>query len=62
MEPQTQYETEGFFGQVIFTNGQTVDGDRITIYYGAADSVICAAEFSIAALLASLQTAPGGGR
>jgi len=62
MEPQTQYETEGFFGQVIFTNGQTVDGDRITIYYGAADSVICAAEFSIAALLASLQTASGGGR
>jgi len=62
MEPQAQYETEGFFGQVIFTNGQLVDGDRITIYYGAADSVICAANLSVADLLASLQTSPGGRR
>jgi predicted GH43/DUF377 family glycosyl hydrolase len=62
MEPQTQYETEGFFGQVIFTNGQLVDGDRITIYYGAADSVICAANLSVDAILSSLQTSPGGRR
>ena len=62
MEPQAKYETEGFFGQVIFTNGQLVDGDRITIYYGAADSVICAANLSVADLLASLQTSPGGRR
>ena len=62
MEPQAQYETEGFFGQVIFTTGQLVDGDRITIYYGAADSVICAANLSVADLLASLQTSPGGRR
>jgi len=56
MEPLAQYEQEGFFGQVIFTNGHLVDGDRITLYYGAADSVICAAHLSIADILASLGT------
>ena len=59
MEPQTSYEREGFFGQVIFTNGHLVDGDCLTIYYGAADSVICAARLSIQSILASLTSAPG---
>jgi len=54
MEPQAPYELDGFFGQVIFTNGHLVDGDRITLYYGAADSVICAAHLSIASILAGL--------
>lgn len=54
MEPTARYELEGFFGQVIFTNGHLVEGDRITLYYGAADSVICAAHLSIEKILASL--------
>jgi predicted GH43/DUF377 family glycosyl hydrolase len=54
MEPLAQYEQEGFFGQVIFTNGHLVDGDNVTLYYGAADSVICAAQISISSILASL--------
>jgi predicted GH43/DUF377 family glycosyl hydrolase len=28
-----------------------VDGDAVTIYYGASDSVICGARFSIAEIL-----------
>ena len=59
MEPQAPYELEGFFGQVIFTNGHLVDGDRVTIYYGAADSVICAAHFSVQSILATLAPAHG---
>jgi len=59
MEPSTCYEQEGFFGQVIFTNGHLIDGDRITIYYGAADSVICAAHLSIQSILASLAPVAG---
>jgi predicted GH43/DUF377 family glycosyl hydrolase len=59
MEPLAPYEQEGFFGQVIFTNGHLVTGDKLTIYYGAADSVICAAVFSIESILASLSSAPG---
>jgi predicted GH43/DUF377 family glycosyl hydrolase len=62
MEPLAPYETEGFFGQVIFTNGHVVNGDHLTIYYGAADSVICAASFSIESILASLAPTPGGKR
>jgi predicted GH43/DUF377 family glycosyl hydrolase len=57
MEPLAVYEQEGFLGQVIFTNGHLVDGDRLTLYYGAADSVICAAYLYVSEILASL--APG---
>ncbi len=59
MEPTAPYEQEGFFGHVIFTNGHLVDGDRITLYYGAADSVICGAHLSISNILASLAVAHG---
>ena len=59
MEPLAPYEQEGFFGQVIFTNGHLVDVDRITLYYGAADSVICAAHLSVSSILASLVPAQG---
>ena len=55
MVPTEIYETSGFFGNVVFTNGHIVNGDTITLYYGAADEFVCAANFSIEELLASLQ-------
>jgi predicted GH43/DUF377 family glycosyl hydrolase len=55
MEPKEEYELSGFFGNVIFTNGHLVNGDTITIYYGASDEVICMADFSINEILASLK-------
>jgi predicted GH43/DUF377 family glycosyl hydrolase len=36
-----------------------VNGDRLTLYYGAADSVICAATFSVESILAGLALAEG---
>lgn len=54
MEPVMDYEKTGFFGDVVFTNGHLVDGDRLTIYYGASDEVICGAEFSISQIIESL--------
>jgi predicted GH43/DUF377 family glycosyl hydrolase len=54
MEPTMKYELTGFFGNVIFTNGHIVEGDTITMYYGASDEVICGAEFSIKEILRSL--------
>ena len=54
MEPVAPYETTGFFGNVIFTNGHVLDGDRLTLYYGASDSVICGANFSVKGILDSL--------
>ena len=55
MEPTAEYEKTGFFGNVVFTNGQLVNGDKLTIYYGASDEVICIAEFSISEILTSLK-------
>lgn len=54
MEPVADYEQTGFFGNVVFTNGHIVDGDEVSIYYGASDSVICGAKASLAAILESL--------
>ncbi|MGI6223557.1 MAG: glycoside hydrolase family 130 protein [Prevotella sp.] len=51
MEPTEEYEKKGFFGNVVFSNGQIVDGDHIQLYYGASDEVICTAELSISDIL-----------
>jgi len=51
MVPTENYELSGFFGHVVFTNGHIVDGDKLTIYYGAADEFVCAADFSIQEIL-----------
>ena len=56
MEPLAEYEQTGFFGNVVFTNGQyLIDEDTIRIFYGASDEVICSAEFSISEILANLK-------
>jgi predicted GH43/DUF377 family glycosyl hydrolase len=54
MEPIESYEQTGFFGNVVFANGQYVNGDEIVMYYGASDEVICGARFSITEILDSL--------
>ena len=54
-EPTTDYEKNGFFNNVVFTNGQLINGDEITVYYGASDEVICGARFSINSILESLE-------
>jgi predicted GH43/DUF377 family glycosyl hydrolase len=51
MEPTASYEQQGFFGNVVFTNGHLVDDDIVTLYYGASDTVICGATLSIKAIL-----------
>ncbi len=55
MQPEADYELSGFFGHVVFTNGHLVNGDELTIYYGAADEFVCAAKFSIQHILAHLK-------
>jgi predicted GH43/DUF377 family glycosyl hydrolase len=54
MEPSAAYERAGFFGNVVFTNGHVLDGDCVTLYYGASDSVICGARFSLQEILKTL--------
>lgn len=57
MVPIAHYETSGFFGNVVFTNGHTMgaDGDTVTIYYGAADEFVCAAHFSLKEIFSLLK-------
>jgi predicted GH43/DUF377 family glycosyl hydrolase len=57
MEPADVYERNGFFGNVIFSNGHLVKGDVLQLYYGASDEVICGAELSIREILNTLSTA-----
>jgi predicted GH43/DUF377 family glycosyl hydrolase len=54
MEPEAPYEVSGFVPNVVFSCGAIVDGDRVTIYYGAADTVIAGAEMSVSEILNSL--------
>ncbi len=54
MEPSAEYELKGFFGNVVFNNGNIVRGDELIVYYGAADSVSCGARFSIQEILKTL--------
>jgi len=53
-EPNADYELNGFFGNVVFTNGQVVDGDEITLYYGASDEVTCGVKLSVKEILAKV--------
>jgi len=55
VEPIATYETSGFFGNVVFTNGHVVDGDTITMYYGASDEFVCGAYLSINEILETLE-------
>lgn len=47
MEPTAVYERQGFYGNVVFTDGHVVKGDELIMYYGASDEFICGATLSI---------------
>ena len=51
LEPEAPYEREGVVNNVVFSNGHTVNGDEIIIYYGGADRVICGAKISMKKLV-----------
>jgi len=55
LEPETTYEIDGFFGNVVFACGAVRTGNEILIYYGAADTSIAAAMLTIDEIMASFQ-------
>jgi len=55
MEPKEDYEKEGFFGNVVFTNGHLVKGEELIIYYGAADKYVCGGKVKISDILNSIK-------
>ncbi|MBA7576298.1 1,4-beta-mannosyl-N-acetylglucosamine phosphorylase [subsurface metagenome] len=44
LEPELDWELNGYIPKVIFSCGQAEIGDRILVYYGGADTVIGVAE------------------
>jgi predicted GH43/DUF377 family glycosyl hydrolase len=60
LAPGTAYERLGLFNDTIFSCGVVpLDDDRIRMYYGAADSCVAAADFSVREIIGSLAAWPG---
>ena len=58
--PFEPYELNGDVGRVVFPCGWTVDpiADRLTLYYGAADTTIARADASFSDIIARVRSAP----
>ena len=55
LRPEMPYETDGFFPNVVFSNGLvTWEDDRVFIYYGACDESTCLLQTTVSELLTSL--------
>lgn len=54
LAPEARYETTGFKSNVVFTCGAIVRGEVVTVYYGAADETICAAQMTISDIMDSM--------
>jgi beta-1,2-mannobiose phosphorylase / 1,2-beta-oligomannan phosphorylase len=54
-KPEVTYEKEGFFNNVVFSNGLfAFENGRVLIYYGSCDQFTCLVETSIDELLSTL--------
>lgn len=45
MRPKANFEVRGFVPNVVFPTGVVQDGEKLLVYYGAADAVTAVAEF-----------------
>jgi predicted GH43/DUF377 family glycosyl hydrolase len=54
LEPEAEYEKNGFFGHVVFSCGAFVEGDVVKMYYGVADTSMACAELGLQDILDSL--------
>ncbi len=55
LSPDAAYENEGAKAGVVYATGATVHGDTLTVYYGGADSVVCAAKTSLSRFIQKLK-------
>jgi predicted GH43/DUF377 family glycosyl hydrolase len=55
LEPETPYEREGFFGNVVFSCGALYEDGMVKIYYGVADTSMAYAEISVESILQGFQ-------
>lgn len=43
LEPETEFETNGYYNGCVFPTGNVIVGNTLFVYYGAADKYVCAA-------------------
>lgn len=55
LQPEEIYETQGFFGNVVFTCGCLLEQDNVILYYGAADDKICRVDIELEEIFKSLE-------
>ena len=55
MVPQEEYEIYGRVPRIVFPSGALLEGREVRVYYGATDTVCCAASFGKDALLEELK-------
>ncbi|MBI2474278.1 MAG: hypothetical protein HYV68_01115 [Candidatus Taylorbacteria bacterium] len=55
MTPEAQYEKTGVVPNIVFPSGAMLDGNRLVIYYGGADTHCCAASVDLGNLLAAMK-------
>ncbi len=58
MEPEHDYEIEGFYRGCVFPTGNVVVDDTLYVYYGGADKYVCVATCMVEELLDHLKKAP----
>lgn len=61
MEPEHDYETKGLYNGCVFPTGNVIAGDRLMVYYGAADRCIGLASCRLDDLLDELRGHPWPG-
>jgi predicted GH43/DUF377 family glycosyl hydrolase len=54
MRPEADFEVAGFVPNVVFPTGVVQDGEKLLVYYGAADAVTAVAEFALPDLLGAM--------
>lgn len=60
LEPEADYENEGWRSGTIFACGAVVIKNRLFVYYGGADKVVCVATADLSEVLEELKEARGG--
>ena len=55
MRPEAEFEVNGFVPNVVFPTGVAEDGEKLLVYYGAADAVTAVVEYSLRDLLAAMR-------
>ncbi|MDA3814875.1 MAG: hypothetical protein PF549_00735, partial [Patescibacteria group bacterium] len=58
LQPDAEYENCGHKAGVVYVCGAVVKDDKLYVYYGGADSVVCVAVASLNELLCSLTQSP----